>query len=183
MSIQLPHNINYNLFYSKNGCSTKYWGPAAWNFLFTSIIGRYPIKITKSIEDLEIKENFKNLFLSLPIILPCIFCRNSFKEFLKALPLEPFLVGRIELMYWLYLMKDKVNKKLICQETICYNEEKKRLKQLFYNKQISKDIYYKQIKQFKSENFVTIPSPPFRDVLLNYEKYRAKCNKKAKKCI
>ena len=182
MSINLPEGIDYSKYYGKSGMSTKHWGSAAWDFLFISIIGRYPVKISNSQEDLEIRDNFKNLFFSLPIILPCIFCRNSFKIFLKELPLEPYLVGRIELMYWLYLMKDKVNKKLICQENICYNDEKKRLKELFYTNQIKENEYYNDIKKFKNENFNTISSPPFEDVLKHYEKYRATCNNKAKKC-
>jgi len=182
MSIHLPEEINYNKYYSLFGMSTSKWGKSAWDFLFISIMGRYPIKITNSIEHLEIRENFKNLFISLPIILPCIFCRESFKIFLIELPIESYLIGRIELMYWLYLMKDKVNKKLINQEKKCYNDEKKRLKKLFYNNQITETEYYNNITLFKKDNFNTIPSPPFKTILNYYEKYRAKCNKKAKKC-
>ena len=85
-------------------------------------------------------------------------------------------------MYWLYQIKNKVNLKLVCQENICYNDEKIRLKKLFYNKQISEIDYYKKIKQFKLETFVTINTPPFKEVLDKYESQRARCDPKAKKC-
>ena len=152
-----------------------------WDALFISILGRYPIKITTK-EDILIKNTFKNTLIGLKDILPCIFCRNSFKGFLDELPIEPYLVGRIELMYWLYLMKDKVNQKLIYQENKCYNEEKSKLKAMVYNKEISEQEYYKKVKEFKQDNFETIPTPPFQEVLDKYENQRAVCDKKAKKC-
>jgi hypothetical protein len=180
--INLPKDIDYSKYTSKSGISTKYWGPKLWDFLFVSIIGNYPMKMNNSIECIVKKNAFKNLLTNLTITLPCIFCRNSFKEFIIELPIEPYLIGKIELMYWLYLMKDKVNKKLIYQEKKCYNDEKKRLKVMFYSKQISENEYYTQLKTFKEDNFVTQPTPSFKSVLDKYENKRAKCDKKAKKC-
>lgn len=180
-SIKLPENIDYSKYYGASGMNTKFWGSRLWDSLFVSILGRYPVRINTS-DDLEIKQAFKCTLTSLSVMMPCIFCRNSFKGFLEELPIEPYLIGRIELMYWLYQMKDKVNKKLICQENICYNEEKGKLKAMFYTKEITEEEYYKKVKEFKSENFVTIPTPPFQEVLDKYEAQRAVCDKKAKKC-
>jgi len=182
-SIQLPDNIDYSKYENIGGMSTKHWGPGAWKFLFTSIMGRYPININiHNAEHIIIQNTFKNTLIGLQIMMPCIYCRESFKQFLLELPIEPYLVGRIELMYWLYLMKDKVNQKLLTQENSCYNDEKKRLKQLFYTKQITKDDYYTQLSAFKEETFHTIPSPPFNEVLEQYENLRAVCSDKAKTC-
>lgn len=181
MSVKLPEGIDYSKYYSNSGMSTKHWGPALWKGLFTSIMGHYPVKV-ESEDDLQIKKSFKNLLCSLQTIMPCIFCRNSFKGFLKELPIEPYLIGRIELMYWLYQMKDKVNQKLLYQENICYNDEKKRLKALFYLKQISESDYYLKVNEFKKETFDTISTPSFEEVLEQYESLRAVCSKKAKKC-
>lgn len=181
MKIILPKGIDYSKYYGISGSNTKNWGPAGWNFLFTSIIGRYPIKVISK-EDIEIKEAFKSMLTNLSIIMPCIFCRNSFKEFLEELPIEEYLVGRIELIYWLYLIKDKVNKKLICQENKCYNDEKSKLKSMYYKKEITEEEYYKRVEEFKNGNFETISSPPFQDILDKYESQRAVCDKKAKKC-
>jgi hypothetical protein len=181
MKVILPEGIDYSKYYGSSGMSTKFFGPKWWDGLFISILGRYPIKV-KTKEDMKIKRAFKSMLTNLSIIMPCIFCRNSFKGFLQELPIEDYLVGRIELMYWLYLLKDKVNSKLICQENKCYNDEKKRLKSMFYNKEITEEEYYKKVKEFKYGNFETIPTPPFQEVLDKYEVQRAVCDKKAKKC-
>jgi hypothetical protein len=146
-------------------------------------MGGYPIKIDFSTrEHRAIKSNFKNLLLSLKYTMPCVFCRESFQEFCKDLPIEPYLIGRIELMYWLYLIKDKVNEKLMSQEAECYNNEKKRLKAKYHSKKISKLEYYNKLDAFKKETFITSKSPPFIDVLNKYESIRAVCSKKAKTC-
>lgn len=115
--MKLPKNIDYSKYNSTSGAATSKWGPSCWNFLFTSIIGRYPFKVNKNNpEHVIIQKHFKMLLTKLKHILPCIFCRNSFKKFIKELPIEPYLVGRVQLMFWLYLIKDKVNTKLINQE-------------------------------------------------------------------
>lgn len=181
MSIELPKDIDYSKYYGTSGANTGFWGSRLWDSLFVSIIARYPVRI-KTTDDIEIKQAFKSMLVNLSIIIPCIFCRNSFKEFLKELPIEPYLVGRIELMYWLYKIKDKVNIKLICQENICYNEEKGKLKAMVYTKEVTEKEYYEKVRFFKKENFVTVPTPPFKEVLDKYESQRARCDPKAKKC-
>lgn len=182
-SLYLPEDIDYSIYNNDSGMSTKHWGPAAWKFLFTSIMGRYPFKINmKNTEHILIRNSFKNMLVSLQLVMPCIYCRESFKVFLLELPIEPYLVGRIELMYWLYLMKDKVNTKLLNQEKQCYKDEKVKLKSLYYAGSITKEEYYDKIKHFKQETFHTLPSPSFKEVLDQYEKLRAVCSDKAKTC-
>jgi hypothetical protein len=182
-SVKLPDGINYSIYEGTSGMSTKHWGPSAWNFLFISIMGRYPTKIDiGNPEDILIQNSFKIMLTNLQTVMPCIFCRESFKGFLQELPIEPYLVGRIELMYWLYQMKDKVNKKLLKQENQCYNDEKKRLKALFYMKKITEEEYYQKVSEFKKDTFQTIPTPPFKEVLDKYESLRAVCSAKAKTC-
>lgn len=181
--IKLPENIDYSIYTSTSGMSTKHWGPAAWNFLFISIMGRYPTRIDmNNSEDIIIKNAFKNMLTTLQIVMPCVYCRESFKKFLLELPIEPYLVGRIELMYWLYLMKDKVNNKLRGQENKCYTDEKRKLKAEFYSGKITEAEYYKYISEFKEETFNTVPTPPFKEVLDKYENLRAVCSDKAKTC-
>ncbi len=177
-------NINLVKYSGSGGAKTRKWGPSLWNFLFTAIISRYPMKIDiKNEEHILIREEFKHLLTSLSIILPCIFCRESYKGFLEELPIKKYLNGRIELMYWLYKIKDKVNIKLIKQERECYIDEIKKFKDLYNNKKISKEEYYNKKNKAKNEIFLTVPSPPFREVLDKYEENRATCSKKAKKCI
>ena len=179
----LPPDIDYSKYESTSGRATSKWGSSAWTFLFTSIMGTYPVKIDEKREDhIMIKYSYKCMLVGLQTTMPCIYCRESFKQFLKELPIEPFLTGRIKLMYWLYLMKDKVNKKLLAQEKQCYNDEKLRLKDLYKMKKITKDEYYKKISQFKIDTLKTKSSIPFKEVLDKYENIRAVCSKKAKTC-
>jgi hypothetical protein len=179
--VELPNNIDYSLYNSSSGMATKKWGPHAWDFLFTSIMGRYPLKVTTR-EDRKIARDFESILCSLSNVMPCVFCRNSFEGFLKELPIKPFLEGRIQLMYWLFLMKDKVNNKLIKQENKCYRDEKRRLKVMYRNEEITKREYYIKIDKFKQKTFVTVPTPPFKEVLDKYEAFRAVCSKKSLTC-
>lgn len=183
LKLNIPDDIDYSKYNSNSGMATSVWGNSAWKFLFTSIMGNYPLKIDNTkLDDLKIKKAFKDMLSNLSITMPCIFCRESFKIFITELPIEKYLIGRIELMYWLYLMKDKVNKKLKCQENICYNDEKKALKTLYYTHQISEIEYYSRVKKSKEKIFLTKDTPLFKDVLDTYENLRAICSKKAKTC-
>jgi len=181
--MELPKNINYSKYCGNGGMSSKHFGPALWNYLFISILGRYPTKIDKNNkEHMEIAKSYYQTIINLVHTLPCIFCRNSFKQFLTELPINSYLRGRIELVYWLYLMKDKVNKKLIKQEQALYDTEKAKLKQLHDDKKINLTTYNKRLEKAKKKIFVTIPSPPFKKVLDRYEQYRAKCVAQTQKC-
>lgn len=181
--IILPPNIDYTLYEGTSGMSTKHFGPQAWGFLFTSILGRYPKKIDKhNKEHVQIARAYYQLLTNLKTTLPCVYCRNSYIKFLEELPIKPFLKGRIELFYWLYLMKDKVNKKLIKQEKALYKKKKNNMISLYKKQQISKDEYKKKLRKLKRQIFKTVPTPPFQDVLNQYEKLRATCTKKLKKC-
>jgi TPP-dependent 2-oxoacid decarboxylase len=146
-------------------------------------MGGYPPKLdVRKKEHREIKKHFKNMFKSLGWTMPCIFCRQSFKQFYKELPIEEYMSGRIQLMFWLYKLRNKVNQKLIGQEKQCYNDEKRRLKKLYHAGSITENEYYRRIADFKKETFITEKSPPFIEVLQKYEAIRAVCSKRAKTC-
>jgi hypothetical protein len=170
-------------FNSTAGLSTKHWGPSGWHFLFSCIMGGFPpIIVPNNKQHIKIKKHFKNMFHSLAFTMPCIFCRESYKKFLKQLPIDPFLSDRIQLMKWLYLIRDKVNQKLINQENECYKTEKRLLQKKYYSKQITKPEYHASIEKIKSEIFITKMSPDFIEVLQKYESIRAVCSNKAKTC-
>lgn len=182
--MELPKNIDYKKYHGKGGMSTKHFGPILWDFLFTSILGRYPVKIdVNNKEHIQILKGYYQTLTNLKITLPCIFCRKSYEQFLIELPINSFLLGRIELFYWLYLMKDKVNKKLITQELEYYKENKQKLKDMFLDEKITLKEYKKYIYKIKKKIFVTVPTPPFKQVLDKYEQYRAKCINKIQKCL
>lgn len=173
-------------YLSSSGLATKSWGPAGWFFMFSCIMGGYPPEIDpKNKEHQIIKKHFKNMLTSLGYTMPCVYCRNSFRQFLKELPMDPFLTGRLKLFEWLYLMRDKVNKKLIAQERQCYNDEKKRLKKIYHESNKTpqdKQKYYSQLQQFKTETFITKPSHSLNEILDKYEAIRAICSNRAKTC-
>jgi Erv1 / Alr family len=89
--------------------STTKWGPPGWEFLHAISAG-YPVKPTESD-----KKHYKNLFHSLAYTLPCPICRESYKVFLKHLPISLYLSSRDDLMIWVYELHNMVNQKLIAQ--------------------------------------------------------------------
>lgn len=167
---------------SANGIKTSFWGPHAWNFLFSSIAGAYPIKFNQN-DPSHIRKlkGFTQLINSLKETLPCIYCRQSYAKFIKDLPMHNYTHSRQSMMKWLYLLHDKVNKKLIKQEKECYDNELAKLKQLLASKKITQTKYNQSLKNLKTI-LLTKPSPPFSDVLAKYERQRAGCNPKSKKC-
>lgn len=185
LQVNIPLNKDQRKYFiSNSGLSTKKWGPSGWNFLYSCIMGGYPIKIDENNkEHVNIKNHFINMFENLGYVMPCIFCRESFKDFYKKIPIQPYLIGRLELMYWLYLINDNVNQKLIKQERKCYKKEKKKLLKQLDNNEINQEYFNNCIKELKISIFITQHTPPFVDVLYKYEHTRAVCSKKSKRCL
>lgn len=152
-----------------NGADPKQWGPCLWNFLFISIIGRFPDKIDfQNEEHAMIVKYFKNFIYSFQVVLPCIYCRKSFSFFTRQSPLtDNVMSGKKSLLYWVYTIKDKINKKLISQEQKNYADKRQEIDTLLNNKIITLQEY--KIKLNILDNlFKTTPSPPFETVLENY---------------
>lgn len=97
--------------------NTKFWGPPGWRFLHTTTFNYPPIIDTANNSDhFNLPDDIKNMFYGLQKTLPCKYCRQSFKQFMAELPIEPFLGSRKSLTYWLYAIHNKVNHKLRTQE-------------------------------------------------------------------
>jgi len=116
---------------SNNGLITKIWGPPAWD-LFHAIQFGYPINPTP-----EQKDDYLNYFRFLGKVLPCIFCRNSYQEFIGSdgdCPLTiDVMKSRETLTRWGYSLHNRVNKKLGVEygdtyEELCYKYESYRAK-------------------------------------------------------
>lgn len=88
---------------------TRKWGPDGW-LLLHKITFNYPMKPTQ-------KDKTEHLlfFYTLQHILPCKYCRESFKEFMKQSPIDNNLDSRKKLSKWLYNIHNLVNNKLIKQ--------------------------------------------------------------------
>lgn len=162
---------------SNNGMKTRVFGPPLWFSLFIMASG-YPVKLCHSnIEHLQTRDAIKSTFLGLQYTLPCSFCRESFKIFVKQLPIDNYLDSRENVMKWLYLVKDKVNQKLIKQEKECFDNLIKE----YHTKGITPSA--SEIEEAKMSSFYTKPSPPFEKVVEFYEQFRGTCSKTAHRCV
>ena len=108
---KVDSNINENTN-KNNGMMTKVWGPPGWMFLHTVTYG-YPYEIDHNNHDHIIrKEYMKTFFKSVGNVLPCKYCRESYNNFIKQLPIDNHLNSRKDLVKWLYDIHNKVNDKL-----------------------------------------------------------------------
>jgi hypothetical protein len=103
-----------------NGLITKIWGPMMWESIHCIAFG-YPIEPTS-----EQKENYKNFFLNLMNVLPCKFCRDSYKDFItkeeNTLLRDEDLENRESLTKFVFKIHNRVNKKLGVNYNICYDD-------------------------------------------------------------
>ena len=83
----------------------KIWGPDVWKAMHLIAAG-YPNKPTKAE-----KKHYKRLYISLGCTLPCKYCAKSYRVFMKELDIDNFLESKKSLMYWVYLIHNRVNKK------------------------------------------------------------------------
>ena len=95
-----------------NGMITKIWGPPAWVFLHTVVMG-YPAKLDETLSDHVTRKNSMTMFFNhISNILPCKYCRESYNHFITEMPIDKHLSSRIELAKWLYDIHNKINAKL-----------------------------------------------------------------------
>lgn len=99
-----------------NGMMTKIWGPAGWLFLHCVTYG-YPLNpenndIQNGISVGKTRQNYKDFFLRIGDVLPCKYCRDSYKKFIITDPITPNLNNRNLLTKWLWRIHNRVNEKL-----------------------------------------------------------------------
>ncbi len=108
-----------NLNPDENGLITKIWGPHAWVTLH-SIAYCYPTNPT-NID----KEKYNNFYNLVGDVLPCFYCRDSYKEFIKNGNTKldnNVLNNRESLTKWLYYVHEAVNKKLGVDYGVSYED-------------------------------------------------------------
>ena len=91
------------------------WGPTVWKSMHM-IAAAYPEKPTRS-EAMH----YKSFFSTIGFVLPCLTCARSYRLFLRQHPLKNFLASKKSLMYWVYLMHNRVNRKLKKRGKISWN--------------------------------------------------------------
>jgi hypothetical protein len=110
---------------------TQKWGPDGWDLLHS--IAYYYEK-----ENNENKERYKSLksfFYSIQHILPCIYCRRSYKKYISEVPIKK----DTNFFEWIYIIHNKVNDKLKEQgynskPNPSYNTIYKTYQKIFKNK-------------------------------------------------
>lgn len=115
---------------SGNGLITSIWGPHEWESFHAKTFG-YPIKPTD-----QQKQDYLRYFTSLGDVLPCIYCRTSYKQFITesdtVLDLNA-MTSRETLTKWGMRLHNRVNNKLGVDygdtyEELCYKYESYRAK-------------------------------------------------------
>ena len=100
-----------------NGMMTKVWGPPGWMFLHAVVFG-YPTDPVQFDNDNDLipgttSQRYANMLRSIGHVLPCKYCRASYNQYVKELPLtNAVLKDRSTLTRWLYNIHNKVNDKL-----------------------------------------------------------------------
>lgn len=95
-----------------NGMLTKVWGPPLWIGLHAITFG-FPNEIDNTNPEMVARrESYYKFFELLGDVLPCKYCRESYKVFFTELNPRPFMNRRQDMVRWLYLIHEKVNDKL-----------------------------------------------------------------------
>ena len=94
---------------------TKFWGPSGWKLLHT-ITECFPMK-----PSLQQKADITTFFNVLGEVLPCKYCRESFKEYIGIKPIENAVKSKETLCRWMYDIHNMVSAKLRKQGLV--NEE------------------------------------------------------------
>lgn len=96
----------------ENGMTTNTWGPPGWHFLHCVAHG-FPFMINdNNPKHFNKRNDYANFFYYLGKVLPCKYCRDSYMDFIKEVPIDNMLDTRKDLCKWLYDIHNKVNEKL-----------------------------------------------------------------------
>ncbi|CAH6421154.1 Erv1/Alr family sulfhydryl oxidase [uncultured virus] len=104
---------------SNNGMMTKIWGPGLWVGLHCISFG-YPLQPTE-----DEKKKYKEFFTLIGDVLPCSYCRDSYRKFLtdgNTKLTDEIMQNRNSLTKWLYFLHEEVNKKLGINYGISYDD-------------------------------------------------------------
>lgn len=106
---------------------THVWGPPTWFFLHSMALA-YPKKINENNKEHSKIKNSMYLFLSnLGNVLPCNICSHSYNGYLteKSFEISKYLDSRAKLCYFIYLIHERVNRKLGVPQ--CYRPSFKKV--------------------------------------------------------
>jgi hypothetical protein len=132
-------------------------------------------------EDCTIKdENYIRHFKDFQYILPCKYCRMSYKGFFDSLDIKKYLKEEWGLVRYVYDLKNLVSKKLREQESKALEQEFRKM--IGTGKDIQDPEFWNHLREKAHKICYTKPAPPFDQVLDMYKGLRAKCSDETKSC-
>lgn len=112
---------------ANNGMLTKIWGKSAWNTVHCITFG-YMVRFDETNpEHVKRKEGIKNTLINLSHCWPCIYCRESYNQFITDENSPSFISDKIfesrdSLTRWGFLLHQKVNEKLGVDYGLSYED-------------------------------------------------------------
>ena len=82
------------------------WGPGLWTSIHCMSFN-YPEN--PSYDD---KKKYSDFFNLLGDMLPCVYCRKSYKTYMKNMPIDDFLEDRLGCTIWAFVLHNLVNAKI-----------------------------------------------------------------------
>lgn len=113
------HIMRDDYYYTINIMNTNKWGPPMWKSLHAISFG-YPVKPTH-----EQKKSYMTFFLSVGDVLPCSFCRVSYKKYIYSHPTildDSIMASRYTLTKWLFDIHNRINEKLGVTYDVTYKD-------------------------------------------------------------
>lgn len=105
--------------YKNNGLITKIWGGPGWTFNHAVTFG-YPLEPSE-----QQKKEYREYFVSLGNVLPCRYCRESYKRFIsvgETALTDQVLINRESLTKWFFKVHEAVNAKLEMDYAFTYED-------------------------------------------------------------
>ena len=106
---------------------THVWGPPTWFFLHSMAMA-YPKKIHENNpEHIRIRNSMFSFLSNLGNVLPCNICSVSYNGYIKesSFEISKYLGSRAKLSYFIYLIHERVNRKLGVPQ--CYRPSFKKV--------------------------------------------------------
>lgn len=153
----------FSVLFTKAKMITTKWGPPGWVFMHEITFG-YPDHPTSAQA-----AGYSKFFNVLQQVLPCKYCRESFKQFLTELPLKGHDGSRYQLTHWFYQMHNKVNNKLRKQEAEAFEKKLIEIQEHVTNEELCFADAMKELEKFAKTSMITDSDPTYASVARRYD--------------
>ena len=157
---------------------TKCWGPPLWDALYFVGYG-YDLNPAPASEK---REHYRRFFLELGHILPCKYCRATFATTIEALGgIDQYLDRKnMGMFQFVYDLKNRVNHKLVLQET---EKLKDAVESLSENPDNKTEDVWGELHRVCRDVVKTQYNPPYNEVLAKYRAADVDRRKKKKNTL